>query len=257
MSPSNSFITRPVLTTVCSLIIVILGLVAISVLPIENLPDITPPTVTATFTYVGTDAAAVEQGVTKMLEQDMESMTSNSSSDGVSNTTMSFFSGTDGNINQVAIQNKGLIAKPKLPQEVRATGVTVEKASNSVLIVYNFGSKDKENAYSVQELQGRLRSVGKFENMTLKITDEDSIVRLSGVDRATIGDENYQINGYDFAVRMTLYRLSGSNAVEVASGVEKVLEELQHNMPPGMHVEKIYSTAGFIDASICNVANSL
>ena len=69
MSASNNFITRPVLSTVCSLLIVIVGLIAIPILPIENLPDIAPPTVKVQSTYVGADAVAVEQGVTSVLEQ--------------------------------------------------------------------------------------------------------------------------------------------------------------------------------------------
>ena len=69
MSGSNNFITRPVLSTVCSLLIVIVGLIAIPILPIENLPDIAPPTVKVQATYVGADAVAVEQGVTSVLEQ--------------------------------------------------------------------------------------------------------------------------------------------------------------------------------------------
>ena len=67
MSPSNTFILRPVLTTVCSLLIVIAGLIAIPLLPIENLPDIAPPTVRVTSRYVGADAVSVEQGVTSVL----------------------------------------------------------------------------------------------------------------------------------------------------------------------------------------------
>ena len=140
----------------CSLLIVILGLIAIPVLPVENLPDIAPPTVTVTSNYTGADAIAVEEGVTSVLEQeingvqDMEFISSNSSSDGISNITVSFFSGTDGDINQVNVQNKVSLANPKLPQEVRQTGVTVEKASNSILLLYNFGSTDKENPYSIE-----------------------------------------------------------------------------------------------------------
>ena len=69
MSGSNNFITRRVLSTVCSLLIVIVGLIAIPILPIENLPDIAPRTVKVQATYVGADAEAVEQGVTSVLEQ--------------------------------------------------------------------------------------------------------------------------------------------------------------------------------------------
>ena len=62
MSASNNFITRPVLSTVCSLLIVIVGLIAIPILPIENLPDIAPPTVNVVSTYVGADAVAGAEG---------------------------------------------------------------------------------------------------------------------------------------------------------------------------------------------------
>ena len=157
MSASNNFITRPVLSTVCSLLIVIVGLIAIPILPIENLPDIAPPTVKVQATYVGADAVAVEQGVTSVLEQqingveNMDFITSNSSSDGVSSISVSFDSGTDGNINQVNVQNRVSLAEPQLPEEVRKSGVTVNKASNSILLVYNFVNEDPaKTEYSVR-----------------------------------------------------------------------------------------------------------
>ena len=69
MSASNNFITRPVLATVCSLLIVIAGLISIPILPVEMLPDIAPPTVKVNSIYTGADAESVEQGVTSVLEQ--------------------------------------------------------------------------------------------------------------------------------------------------------------------------------------------
>ena len=69
MSASNAFIVRPVLTTVCSLLIVIAGLITLPILPIENLPDIAPPTVKVTSRYTGADAVSVEEGVTTVLER--------------------------------------------------------------------------------------------------------------------------------------------------------------------------------------------
>ena len=163
MSASNNFITKPVLSTVCSLLIVIVGLIAIPILPIENLPDIAPPTVKVQATYVGADAVAVEQGVTSVLEQqingveNMDFITSNSSSDGVSSISVSFDSGTDGNINQVNVQNRVSLAEPQLPEEVRKSGVTVNKASNSILLVYNFVNEDpSKTEYSVETISGYL-----------------------------------------------------------------------------------------------------
>ena len=136
MSPSNTFILRPVLTTVCSLLIVIAGLIAIPLLPIENLPDIAPPTVRVTSRYVGADAVSVEQGVTSVLEQqingvqNMEFITSTSAADGSSSISVTFASGSDGDINQVNVQNRVSLAQPSLPEEVRQSGITVNKASN-------------------------------------------------------------------------------------------------------------------------------
>jgi HAE1 family hydrophobic/amphiphilic exporter-1 len=181
MSASNNFITRPVLSTVCSLLIVIVGLIAIPILPIENLPDIAPPTVKVQSTYVGADAVAVEQGVTSVLEQQingvekMDYITSTSSSDGVSSISVSFDSGTDGNINQVNVQNRVSLAEPQLPEEVRKSGVTVNKASNSILLVYNFVNENPDQAqYSVETISGYLD-----KNLT------DNVKRVKGVGDVT------------------------------------------------------------------------
>ena len=177
MSASNNFITRPVLSTVCSLLIVIVGLIAIPILPIENLPDIAPPTVKVQATYVGADAVSVEQGVTSVLEQqingveEMDYITSNSSADGVSSISVSFNSGTDANINQVNVQNRVALAEPQLPEEVRKSGVTVNKSSTSALLVYNFINKDPSQVeYSVETISGYLD-----KNLT------DNIKRVPGV----------------------------------------------------------------------------
>jgi HAE1 family hydrophobic/amphiphilic exporter-1 len=162
MSASNTFIIRPVLTTVCSLLIVIAGLIALPILPIENLPDIAPPTVKVTARYTGADAVSVEEGVTSVLEQqingveNMEFITSTSAADGTSAITVSFASGTDGDINQVNVQNRVALAEPQLPAEVRQSGVTVSKASNSILLVYNLGSTDAAQPFSVETLSGTL-----------------------------------------------------------------------------------------------------
>ena len=162
MSASNSFILRPVLTTVCSLLIVIAGLIALPLLPIENLPDIAPPTVKVTARYTGADAISVEQGVTSVLEQqingveNMEFLTSSSAADGSSAITVSFASGTNGDIYQVNVQNRVALAEPQLPAEVRQSGVTVSKASNSILLVYNLVSSDAADPFSVETLSGEL-----------------------------------------------------------------------------------------------------
>ena len=181
MSASNNFITRPVLTTVCSILIVIVGLIAIPILPIENLPDIAPPTVKVRANYSGADAVSVEEGVTSVLEQqingveNMDFIKSTSSGDGISSIDVAFASGSNGDINQVNVQNRVSLAEPQLPDEVRKAGVTVNKASNSILLVYNFGSEDPQRiTYSAETISGLL---------DLNLTD--AIKRVSGVGELT------------------------------------------------------------------------
>ena len=211
MSASNNFITRPVLSTVCSLLIVIVGLIAIPLLPIENLPDIAPPTVKVQATYVGADAVSVEQGVTSVLEQqingveNMDFITSNSSSDGVSSISVSFDSGTDGNINQVNVQNRVSLAEPQLPEEVRQSGVTVNKASNSILLVYNFvNAPDSGTDYSVETISGYLD-----KNLT------DNIKRVKGVGDVTyFGNRKIAFRLWLDPQKLTASGLSASDVVQ-------------------------------------------
>ena len=210
MSASNNFITKPVLSTVCSLLIVIVGLIAIPILPIENLPDIAPPTVKVQATYVGADAVAVEQGVTSVLEQqingveNMDFITSNSSSDGVSSISVSFDSGTDGNINQVNVQNRVSLAEPQLPEEVRKSGVTVNKASNSILLVYNFVNEDPaKTEYSVETISGYLD-----KNLT------NNIKRVKGVGDITyFGNRKIAFRLWLDPEKLTANNLSATDVV--------------------------------------------
>ena len=125
----------------------IVGLIAIPILPIENLPDITSVKVQAT--YVGADAEAVEQGVTSVLEQqingveNMDFITSNSL-DGVSSISVSFDSGTDGNINQVNVQNR-VSWLNSIARRGAQVGCDGQQASNSILLVYNFVNEEPQN----------------------------------------------------------------------------------------------------------------
>ena len=114
--------------------------------------------------------------------------------------------------------------------------------------------------FSVQ-LQGRLLQNEDFENLILRNTGEGALVRLRDVGRVSLGGENYDINATDIrgvpSVGLAIYQLSGSNALEVSQGVEKVLAEFQAGLPPGMKLEKIYDVTDFISASIEGVSHSL
>jgi hydrophobic/amphiphilic exporter-1 (mainly G- bacteria), HAE1 family len=140
----NTFIKRPVLTTVCTFIILLLGSIAIPNLPISQLPDLAPIQINVTSNNIGADAQTTENTVTNIIERqingvkDVSYISSNTGNDGSSNITVSFPTNTSSDIAQVNVQNKQALAAPQLPASVQQTGVTVETASTSLLLVYGF-----------------------------------------------------------------------------------------------------------------------
>jgi len=146
----NTFIKRPVLTTVCTFIILLLGSIAIPILPISQLPDLAPVQISITSNNTGADAQTTESTVTNIIERqingvkDVSYISSNSGNNGSSNITVSFPSNINPDIAQVNVQNKQALATPQLPAAVQRTGVTVETASSSLLLVYGFYSDNAE-----------------------------------------------------------------------------------------------------------------
>ncbi|MBD2241843.1 efflux RND transporter permease subunit [Aulosira sp. FACHB-113] len=149
VSIANNFIKRPVLTTVCTLVILLLGCLCIPLLPLNYLPDIAPIRVQVSANYTGADVATVESAVTTTLERQingvegMQYMTSNSSA-GSSQISVYFGAETDKNIAQVNVQNRIARATPRLPTSVQQLGVTAQTASTSILLVYTFYAENNE-----------------------------------------------------------------------------------------------------------------
>ncbi len=148
-SIADSFIKRPVLTTVCTLLILLVGGIAIPLLPIEQLPQLAPTQINVNASYAGADAETVETTVTSIIEQElnglegMSYMSSNSSS-GSSSIQVIFGAGRDKDIAQVDVQNKVAAAEPLLPAPVRQTGLRVNASSSAILLVYSFSSENGE-----------------------------------------------------------------------------------------------------------------
>ena len=146
MSLSDNFIKRPVLTTVCSILIVLVGLISIPALSIENLPNIAPPLIQVTANYSGANSLVTEQAVTNPLEQQINGVpgaayiSSFSTNSGQSTVQVYFQEGTDINIDQVNVQNRVSLAMPQLPQQVQATGVSVMQSTPSILLAYQLSS---------------------------------------------------------------------------------------------------------------------
>ena len=188
---SRIFIYRPVLALVISIFIALIGAISIPVLPIENTPDITPPTVEVTTSYPGASAPVIAETVAVPIEQevngvdDMIYMQSKSSDDGSMNLTVTFEIGTDIDMATVLVQNRVAIADPKLPEETKRQGVTTKKkSSNMVLMVNLISSLDEHDEIYISN----------YINLNIK----DQLGRISGV-------ANVQVMGAkDYGMRIWL-----------------------------------------------------
>jgi hydrophobe/amphiphile efflux-1 (HAE1) family protein len=171
---ADTFIRRPVTAIVISLVIVIVGILAIMSLPIGQYPEITPPTVQVTGNYTGADALTVEQTVATPVEVQvngtpgMTYLQSNSTSNGQMSMTVNFEVGTDINIAALDVQNRVGIAQPTLPQEVQRLGLVVRKRNPSILmLVAMFSPKGSHD----------VTFVDNYTNVFIK----DALLRTKGV----------------------------------------------------------------------------
>jgi len=152
---THFFIDRPIFATVLSLLIVIVGAIAVIGLPIGQYPEIAPPSVVVRSSYPGASAKVVSETVATPLEQeingveDMLYMSSQSSNDGITQLTIVFKPGTNLDKAQVLVQNRVALAEPRLPEEVRRLGISVRKRSPDLSLVINLTSPDRryDNVY--------------------------------------------------------------------------------------------------------------
>jgi hydrophobic/amphiphilic exporter-1 (mainly G- bacteria), HAE1 family len=145
---SELFIRRPILATVCSLLIILAGAISIPLLPIARYPDLAPPSVSVTAIYTGANAQAVETAVTTPLEQaingvpNMLYLRSSSTNTGVCSITVTFQVGTNPDLAAVDVQNRVNQALGRMPAEVRTNGISVTKATTGFLGAVGFYSPD-------------------------------------------------------------------------------------------------------------------
>ena len=153
----DRFINRPVLSTVISILIVILGGIGLISLPITQYPDIAPPTVSVRATYTGANASTVLNSVIAPLEdqingvENMMYMTSNASNNGSADISVYFRQGTDPDMAAVNVQNRVTMAQGLLPAEVTRVGVTTQKRQTSMLMVFSL--YDAEDKYGLEFLE--------------------------------------------------------------------------------------------------------
>ncbi|MEH6579248.1 MAG: multidrug efflux RND transporter permease subunit [Amphritea sp.] len=170
------FIDRPKFALVISLIMVIVGLIAIRVIPVAEFPDIAPPQVKVTTQYPGASSDVVEQSVAGPIEaqvngvDDMLYMSSTSSNNGSYELTITFDVGTDPDIASVNVQNRVAVAMAQLPSEVTQQGVVTKKQSTSMLLVINMVSPEETHdslflsnyaSIYMQDLLARINGIGE------------------------------------------------------------------------------------------------
>lgn len=144
----STFIERPVLSAVISITIMVAGIIGLFTLPVEQYPDIAPPTVMVSTTYFGANAETMQKSVVAPLEEaingveDMTYMTSTATNSGTATITIYFQQGTDPDMAAVNVQNRVSKATGQLPAEVTQVGVTTSKRQTSMLQIFSLYSPD-------------------------------------------------------------------------------------------------------------------
>jgi HAE1 family hydrophobic/amphiphilic exporter-1 len=208
----DNFIRRPILASVCSLVIILAGAISIPTLPIAQYPELAPPQVTVTSIYTGASAQVVESAVTTPLEQvingveGMAYMQSTSGNDGVSTITVTFDVDRNLDIAAVDVQNRVSQAEGRLPAEVRQIGITVSKASTA--FVFGAGVYADKGQYDPL-----------FMSNYLDVYVRDALKRVPGVSDVIIFGERK----YSMRVWLDPDRLAGRGltAVDVANALRE------------------------------------
>src|SRR5580658_5190124 len=191
MKFSHFFIDRPIFASVLSIVIVVVGGLALLELPIAQFPDIVPPTVVVSTSYPGANPQVVADTVASPIEQEVNGvenmlyMSAQCASDGSMTLTITFKLGTDIDKAQVLVQNRVAVAEPRLPEEVRRVGVTTSKQSPDITLVVNLVSPD-----------GRYNKVYLDNYSYLQV--KDALARLPGVGIVTV------FGARDYAMRVWL-----------------------------------------------------
>lgn len=173
------FIKRPIFAAVISIVITVLGAVALLNLPIARYPDLAPPTIQITAVYPGADAQTVSDTVAATIEKEVNGvegmiyMSSVSGNDGSMNLTVTFEPGTDLDNANVLVQNRVSKAEPRLPEEVKRTGVTVKKKSTDTVMF--IGLTSPEGTYDAAYLSN-------YANLRMR----DELSRVPGVGDVTV-----------------------------------------------------------------------
>ena len=215
----KTFIDRPILAGVISVVILLVGLIGLSQLPVEQFPEIAPPTVSVSAAYAGANAETVQKSVLVPLEEaingveDMMYMVSSATNSGSANIQIYFRQGTDGDMAMVNVQNRIASAQSLLPGEVTKSGVTVRKRQTSRIKAIAVYSPD--NSFD-----------RKFIINYLKINIEPRLSRIAGVGEVDVRGGDYSLRIWLDPGKMAKYGL-------MPSDISAVLAEQNLEAPTG------------------------
>ncbi|MFI3317421.1 MAG: efflux RND transporter permease subunit [Rikenellaceae bacterium] len=204
------FIDRPILSMVISVTIMIVGIIGYTMLPVEQFPEIAPPTISVSASYSGASASTLQKSVIVPLEEaingveNMLYMTSSASSSGSASITVYFRQGTDGDMAMVNVQNRVASAESLLPAEVTKSGVTVRRRQSSTLKMVAMYSPD--NSYD-----------DIFIANYMKINVEPRIARVKGVGEMNVMGPDYALRIWLDPLKMAQYNLMPSDVTSMLS----------------------------------------
>lgn len=200
------FIDRPIFAWVVSLGILLSGFIALRALPIEQYPEVAPPSLAINVVYPGADAETLEQNVTQVIEQQLNGvegflyMSSSSLSNGTASITLTFEAGTDIDIAQTEVQNRLSTVEARLPEEVRRQGITVRQANAGFLLIVALTSET-----------GALDSTDLGNIASTQVIDE--LRRVSGVGDVTLFGSEYAMRIWLDPDKLASYNLSPSAVI--------------------------------------------
>lgn len=339
----KTFIDRPILSCVISTLILLVGIIGLVNLPMEQYPDIAPPTVMVSATYTGANAETLQKSVIAPLEEaingveNMSYMTSTATNNGAASITVYFKQGTDPDMATINTKNRVSEAEGLLPAEVTRIGVNVQKRQNSMVKILALYSPDdsydqnfvtnyfqinieprlsringvgnvmvmgadyamriwmkphvmaqyglvpadvtavldeqnietatgtlgenSENTFQYTlKYRGRYQTVEEFGNLVVKSLSTGEVLRLKDIAEIELGSESYsfnsEISGHPGTTCM-VSQTAGSNANEIVEEVDRLVEEIAHDLPKGLEIADLMSTKDFLDASIHEVVKTL
>ena len=204
----RTFIDRPILSCVISVLILLVGIISLVNLPMEQYPDIAPPTISVSASYTGANAETVQKSVVVPLEEaingveNMLYMTSTSTNTGSGSIMVYFNQGTDPDMATVNVKNRVAEAEGLLPAEVTKVGVTVQKRQNSMLKILALYSPD--NSYD-----------RNFINNYFSINIEPRLSRIKGVGNVMIMGDEYAMRIWMNPAKMAQYKLVPDDVINI------------------------------------------